>query len=1089
MDKETKSQVLAVLDYWKTLAFLVQNDLPEEEYNNKLAIGRLKAGQPPRTKKLELFEKIDVDSFFHEVMLENDKKKYPKFAVMGESLHFCVGNMDRRDYAERLTKFSANHEEYCEKSDSSIAYFTFRTGFDGKYKKNSFSLSPLMWALNIWESSGSIKTDLDIDGYDAFIRYVNNKLVDANDPVSVMLPKLITEIENKLGVSHLKDNVLCVYCRYADPNNAKKKKADETYSDLGRSFYRNDLILLSDIIKNNQFGDNNEYEKYVIHYILAAHDKSENKCLRQRKNVSPKEDKDAIKSFFSEYLDPNNSPLGKWPAKYMPALMQQTAVNLVYRSHSPVFSVNGPPGTGKTTMLKEIIAHNITHRARLLAEGAASDPDSLFSEMSFHYGNPDYNHGYDKSATHYYILNDDRINNYGILVTSCNNSAVENISKDLPKSDELKNSLKAKNEDSEDLKRELNEMKELFGVNSDKMTKDVYFTEFACSLLDNDSSWGLISAALGKSSNINKFIFTVLNGFIEKYGNEESIAAHKKSYAECRKKFINQYNLVLEMRKTLVFDAFANHENKSAALDNAFYDLYFSNDMKNSAKAQMTDPWFTDKYNREREKLFYLACKVHEEFVCGSNAMRCNLINLSIAWNGKSDVWMKSVDKELSFGSLLQSLFLVVPVISTTFASVGNFLSNIKESGKLGMLIVDEAGQAQPHEAVGALMRCRSAVIVGDPKQIEPVVTDDGDMIKQVLTTELLAPYMDKRLSVQGFADYLNDVGTYLGDGEEREWVGCPLVVHRRCIEPMYTISNVLSYDGTMKQGTEEPKPGKVKKFILDKSYWIDVKGTEKASGDHFVASQGKVVLKLLAASLERANEVPNLYIISPFTSVVKGIDKMIRDSDLYQCSDKSNLIKKWIDNYNDKHIGTVHTFQGKGTDEVIFLLGCDKSSVSAAKWVNKNIVNVAATRAKYRFYIIGDKDVWDNCTPVKTARLITENEISADELDELLSPPEVPVTANNDLGKCPKCGKPLVKRNNSKTGEEFLSCSGFPKCRFIPPKANVSAVQNAASIAQNDLGKCPQCGKPLVLKKGKFSNFIGCSGFATNGCRFTKKL
>jgi DNA topoisomerase I len=30
---------------------------------------------------------------------------------------------------------------------------------------------------------------------------------------------------------------------------------------------------------------------------------------------------------------------------------------------------------------------------------------------------------------------------------------------------------------------------------------------------------------------------------------------------------------------------------------------------------------------------------------------------------------------------------------------------------------------------------------------------------------------------------------------------------------------------------------------------------------------------------------------------------------------------------------------------------------------------------------------------------------------------------------KCPKCGKPMVKRTNGKTGEAFYACSGFPKC------------------------------------------------------------
>ena len=87
--------------------------------------------------------------------------------------------------------------------------------------------------------------------------------------------------------------------------------------------------------------------------------------------------------------------------------------------------------------------------------------------------------------------------------------------------------------------------------------------------------------------------------------------------------------------------------------------------------------------------------------------------------------------------------------------------------------------------------------------------------------------------------------------------------------------------------------------------------------------------------------------------------------------------LQTWLNN----NVGTVHRFQGKEADEVVFLLGCDKkheNSYVVTGFVNSNIVNVAVTRAKYRLYIVGDADVWKNNRYV----YIAQQEMERDEAD-----------------------------------------------------------------------------------------------------------
>jgi DNA topoisomerase-1 len=85
---------------------------------------------------------------------------------------------------------------------------------------------------------------------------------------------------------------------------------------------------------------------------------------------------------------------------------------------------------------------------------------------------------------------------------------------------------------------------------------------------------------------------------------------------------------------------------------------------------------------------------------------------------------------------------------------------------------------------------------------------------------------------------------------------------------------------------------------------------------------------------------------------------------------------------------------------------------------------------------------------------------------------------------KCPQCGKNL-KIKLGRYGK-FLACTGFPECKYTRPYLNGSDPEKTA-ILEKSSEKCPKCGKEMVLKEGKFGRFLACSGYPA--CKTTKNV
>ncbi len=86
----------------------------------------------------------------------------------------------------------------------------------------------------------------------------------------------------------------------------------------------------------------------------------------------------------------------------------------------------------------------------------------------------------------------------------------------------------------------------------------------------------------------------------------------------------------------------------------------------------------------------------------------------------------------------------------------------------------------------------------------------------------------------------------------------------------------------------------------------------------------------------------------------------------------------------------------------------------------------------------------------------------------------------------CEKCGKPMVIKWG-KHGS-FIACTGYPECSNTREVAVEATDGEKTDFSEQDEAEyCENCGRPMVLKKGRFGQFFACSGYPD--CKTTKQI
>jgi hypothetical protein len=507
-----------------------------------------------------------------------------------------------------------------------------------------------------------------------------------------------------------------------------------------------------------------------------------------------------------------------------------------------------------------------------------------------------------------------QLGGYEIVIASTNNGAVENVTVEIPSVDAIDAAWRAEAD---------------------------YFGALATGVLGRPA-WGAVAARLGNRTNRNDFAKAFWFHRLSDERAQPPYAGMREildgpvaeispgTWRDAVAAFRAAESAALDIARTRT----AAHTARAAAGNDAGDggSTGSGGGEADDAGRELTAPYNDEEWNTARSRLFLEALRLHRAFIAASAArMRANL---AVAM----DILAGSAPGDLPPAAALaawRSLFLVVPVVSTTFASFDRVFAHLRRES-LGWLLIDEAGQAVPQAAAGAIWRAKRVVSVGDPRQLEPVVTLPPSA-QQALRGHygVAEKWLPGRTSVQQLADQVNPLGTWLPDEDGPVWIGAPLRVHRRCDLPMFTVANRIAYDGLMVHATPDRNG-----LTIPDSMWIDV-ASDRAEG-HWIPREGNAAYRVLATLARHGVGMDDVLAIAPFRDVAAKLRTLERL-------------------FGGLKTGTIHTAQGKEADVVVLVLGGNPGRPGAKEWATArpNLLNVAVSRAKRRLYVIGDRASW----------------------------------------------------------------------------------------------------------------------------------
>ncbi len=232
-------------------------------------------------------------------------------------------------------------------------------------------------------------------------------------------------------------------------------------------------------------------------------------------------------------------------------------------------------------------------------------------------------------------------------------------------------------------------------------------------------------------------------------------------------------------------------------------------------------------------------------------------------------------------------------------------------------VVMDESAQSNILTSLIPIIRGERLVLVGDLNQLKPVCLLDLNINKRLMNN----------FQISKEYNYTNNSILKLMMVKDKNSKQILLREHYRCARKIASFSNKRFYDNELI----------LKNINVGNLTYIDVMNQKDADTKNAYQNEALSIVNFI-----KKNNYQNVGIITPFVNQARLINNLLNANDI-----------------KNVKAGTIHTFQGSEYKTIILSNAISLStSKKTMNWIedNKELINVAITRAKENFVFVGDK-------------------------------------------------------------------------------------------------------------------------------------